>query len=307
MNYGTFDYEDLTCYAQVREYITDPENGTEILNETIGNIDLTPLGGSEVLDFGSLTFADEGRYGLYMQLPADPDDKPKNNEIRWGIAVDDTNPYCDPPIFDPPYPDGNNGWYVSPVTITINAYDPISNDVSSGVKEIRYSINHGPINVIEGYSVTFIVDEEDEIFIEYWAVDWVGNVESPKKSLLINIDLTKPDISINYEVVGGNKWQGWDLLFTADAFDWVSEIEHVEFYFNDELQDIVDAPGPYEWLYTYYGGFDVVVTAIAYDNAGHHNSDEIENPECKEISNKKSRTIRNNFNDKINFLFMKLR
>jgi len=39
-NYGTFPKEDLTCYAEIREYITDPENGTQVYTDQIGNIDL---------------------------------------------------------------------------------------------------------------------------------------------------------------------------------------------------------------------------------------------------------------------------
>ena len=152
-----------SCYADIKEYITDPENGTEVWTGEVGNIDLSPLGGYENIDFGSFIFEDEGRYGLFMQLPADPDDFDKNNEMKYGIAVDNTEPYCDyPPILDPPEPTGLEDWYVDDVVVTLNATDPWSNDVSSGVKEIRYIINGGPEQVINGKTGSFVLTEDGD-------------------------------------------------------------------------------------------------------------------------------------------------
>ena len=292
MNYGTFVYEDLTCYAQIREFISDPENGTELFNASIDNIDLDePLGGSEALDFGSFTFADEGRYGLFMQLPADPDDVIKNNEVKYGIGVDDTDPFCDyPPIFDPPEPTGLNDWYVDDVTITLNATDPWSHDVSSGVKEIRYTINGGAEQVIPGSTGSFVLSEDGEdILVEYWAVDWVGNVESPKNSFTINMDQTIPEIALKYEIVGGNPYQGWDFEFTATATDAMSGMERCEFYFNNELQETVPGSGPeYVWTLRYWPIPKAIFRATGYDFAGLLNSDEIIDPTTQAHSSPQS-------------------
>jgi hypothetical protein len=295
MNYGTFPKYDLSCYAEIKEFITDPYHGTQVYTDEINNIDLPiPLGGDEELEFEDFTFADEGRYQLFVNLPASPDDENKNNNDSIRIYVDDTEPESDyPPILDPPDPTGCNGWYVSDVTVTLNSTDPWSNSVSSGVKEIRYTINGGAELVIPGKTGSFALTEDGEdILIEYWAVDCVGNEESPKNFFTIDIDLTKPNVNLSYEVISGNKWQGWDFLFIAYPEDAMSGIDYVEFYFNYELQDIVDAPGPYEWLYTYYGGLDVVVTAIAYDKAGNFDSDEIINPSTSQNSFSKSKNIR---------------
>jgi hypothetical protein len=285
MNYGTFAYEDLVCYAQIREYITDPENGTEVWTGEIDNIDLTdPLGGSDDLDFGSFTFADEGRYGLFLQLPADPDDVTGNNEVKYGVAVDDTEPFCDyPPIFDPPAPTGENGWYVDDVTVTLNATDPWSSGVSSGVKEIRYTINGGAEQIISDKTGSFVLTEDgNDILVEYWAVDWVGNVESPKNSFTIDIDQTIPEIGLTYEIVGGNAYQGWDFEFTANAVDAMSGMVRVEFYFNNELQETVDGPGPdYVWTLRYWPIPRAIFRATGFDEAGLFNSDEIEDPETQ--------------------------
>jgi hypothetical protein len=282
-NYGTFVKEDLTCYAQIREYITDPENGTELYNESISNIDLTtPLGGERELNFPDFTFADEGRYGLFLQLPTEPDDEQKNNKMAWGVAVDDTRPESDyPAILDPPEPTGLEGWYVDDVTVTLNASDPWSNGVSSGVREIRYTINGGQEQVIEGSTGSFVITEDgNDILVEYWAVDCVGNVETPKNSFTIDMDQTVPDISLTYEVVGGNMYQGWDFEFTATATDDMSGMVRVEFFFNNELQEVVEGPGPeYVWTFRYWPIPKAIIRATGFDEAGLFASDEIEDPQ----------------------------
>ena len=289
MNYGTFPKEDLICYAEIWEYITDPENGTQLYSDEISNIDLTtPLGGSRNLQFADFTFADEGRYGLFLDFPSSPDDVEKNNAMAWGVAVDDTRPDCDyPPIYDPAVPNGEAGWYVDDVTITLNASDPMSNGVSSGVKEIRYTVNGGNEEVISGSTGSFILTQDgNDIAVEYWAVDWVGNVEATKNAFTIDIDQTVPDVDLIYEVLGWTPLEGWEFQFTATASDAMSGMNRVEFYFNNQLQETVNGTGPdYVWTLFYFPlPGKAIFTAVAYDNAGLFNSDDIINPEASSYS-----------------------
>jgi hypothetical protein len=275
-NYGTFPKENLTCYAEIWE--TD----NKVYDEQIDNIDLTiPLGGQKELNFPDFTFNKEGQYELYLELPAYPDNVEINNEKKLRIGVDNTEPVSDyPPILDPPNPDGCNGWYISDVTVTLNASDPWSNGVSSGVKEIRYTVNGGEELVIPGKTGSFVLTEDgNDILIEYWAVDWVGNVESPKNSFTIDIDQTVPEISLTYDVVGGNKWQGWKFQFTATATDKLSGMDRVEFYLNNELQYTIEGEGPeYKWQIRYNPLPNAIFRATAFDKAGLFNSDEINDP-----------------------------
>jgi hypothetical protein len=283
-NYGTFPKEDLSCYVEIWEYITDIENGTQVYTDQIDNIDLTePLGGQELLQFADFTFADEGRYGMYVDFPASPDDEDRNNKETWGVHVDDTEPESDyPPIFDPEDPTGEAGWYVDDVTVTLNASDPMSNFVSSGVREIRYKVNGGAEQVIEGSTGSFVITEDgDDIEIEYWAVDCVGNAENPTNKVYIDMDQTPPDVSLSYEVLGWSPMEGWEFQFTAIANDAMSSMNRVEFFFNNEIQETVTGEGPeYVWTLFYFPlPGNAIFRATAYDDAGLFESDEVINPE----------------------------
>ena len=277
-NNGTYPEYNLSCFAEIYEYITDPINGTLVYEDEIAGIDLDePYGGTNLLNFNSYTFANEGLYSLIVDLPLDIDDFPENNQRELIIGVDDTEPECDPPILDPSEPDGWNGWYVSCVNVTVSA-----SDEGSGVKEIRYTVLGGLEEIINGDNVTFMVCEDGENLIEYWAVDWVGNVESPKNFLTINIDRTPPEVGFTYEIIGGNPWQGWEVELTATAVDAVSGICRVEFYFNDELQETVDGSGPeYVWTLRYWPIPKAIFKVRVYDCAGNYAEDFINGSDIK--------------------------
>ncbi|UCF49608.1 MAG: hypothetical protein JSU91_07615, partial [Thermoplasmatales archaeon] len=295
MNYGTFPEKNLTCYAEIREYITDPYNGTQVYKDQIEGIDLSiPLGGSKVLQFEDFEFPEEGRYILFLNFQVFPDDIKQNNKKEWGVSVDDTKPKSQyPPILDPPEPDGNNGWYIDEIEVTLNATDPWSHGVSSGIKEIRYTIDNGEEQVISGNHGEFVISRDgNDRTVEYWAIDWVGNIEAEKNSFTIDMDQTKPDLSLSYEVTGGNPITGWKLTFKAQATDKTSGMDYVEFYFNDVLQETINGSGPtYEWAYTHYDDISVIITAIAYDIAGNFNSEEIEDPITRAFSKSKTNEI----------------
>ena len=269
INHGTFNELDLTCYAEIWEYITEPENGTLQYEDEVTDIDLdTPLGGTENLAFNDFTFADEGRYGLYLEMPTpDDDEDDKNNKVRWGVGVDDTEPESEHAL-DPPDATGLNGWYISDVEVALDAEDPLSNDVSSDVKEIKYKVGTGSWQTITGDSGTFVIhDDGDDIPIEYYAIDNVGNAESPHNIFTIDMDQTVPDIDLEYE------WEGtsapYNFIFTANATDAMSDMDYVEFYLNGELQDTVVGPGPtYVWSLLYVPIPNAIFRAIAYDMAG---------------------------------------
>ena len=184
-----------------------------------------------------------------------------------------------PPVtahtLDPPYPDGENGWYVSNVTVTLNATDD-----KSGVNVTYFRINNSEW---KKYDEPFILSEDgDDILIEYYSVDNAGNVENIK-SVTIDIDLTPPYIKLLYEIVGGNRIIGWSIEFTVIAYDNTSGVcGRVEFYFNNELQETVDGTGPeYVWTLRYWPIPKAVFRAITCNGAGLYGSDEVIDPKSR--------------------------
>jgi hypothetical protein len=156
--------------------------------------------------------------------------------------LDDTTPPVTTISFYPPEPDGENGWYISDVTVTLNATDD-----DSGVNTTYYRVDEG---IWYNYSGSFIlVGDGEDILIEFYSVDNAGNQEEIK-SVVIDIDQTKPTIILEYELTGGDPVHGWELTFTATACDDTSDMDKVEFYVNNKLKETVNGSGPtYIWVY----------------------------------------------------------
>jgi hypothetical protein len=168
-----------------------------------------------------------------------------------------------PPVttisFDPPEPDGENGWYVSNVTVTLNATD------YDGVNATYYRINCGEWN---NYSSPFIISEDgDDIHIEFYSVDNAGK-EEDVKSAWIDIDKTPPNVTVELEVkrIG---WRKWLIIITITSHENTSGMDRVEFFLNGGLQSVVSGSGPsYSWSWVMYGDMPFEIKVIIYDVAG---------------------------------------
>jgi len=141
-------------------------------------------------------------------------------------------------LFDPLYPDGDNDWYVSNVTVTLNASD------NTGVIATYYRINGGEWQI---YESSFIISKEGSNIIEYYSVDYVGNIEEVK-SAEIKMDQTPPTVELKRESIVNET--GVKVIFSAYCDDVTSGLKGVEFYMNDELQ-IYDEDEPYEWIFEF--------------------------------------------------------
>jgi hypothetical protein len=281
-NNGTFPEYGLTCYVEIWEYITDPINGSLLYEDNITDIDLEePMGGTETLNFKDFTFAYEGIYCLYVDLPLEIDDFPDNNQKELVIGVDDTKPISWIEEMDPPEPDGENGWYVSDINITICAKDP---DLAPGIpgSGVCGFVVNGQFYPEDCVTIIIGEDDGDDKRVEYWAVDCVGNQES-SHIIVIDMDQTPPTIDLTYEVISGNPIQGWVLEFTATCSDATSGMDRVEFYINDVLQDTSYGGPTYSWSFQTHGGVNITIKVVAYDIAGNNATKIIENP--KPISN----------------------
>jgi hypothetical protein len=269
-NLGTYGETGLNCTAMIMEYITDP-NGTEVYNDSDYPISVGPLGGTHTSSFDPYNFAVQGGYGLFVECELGTDIDLNNNADELGIGIDNTEPTSTHTL-DPPDPTGDGTWYVSDSTVTLEANDG-TEEWQSGVDEITYTINGGPP---ETYTAPFVMDTDGEdIEVEYWAVDNVGNEETPHNTFEIDMDQTDPNVVISYEIVGGNPTNGWDMLFNVTATDATSTMDRVIFYLNNVEQEVVPGEGPiFQWSFTYHGGLVITVKAEGYDDAGNMADDE---------------------------------
>ncbi len=270
-NVGTFPEEDMTCYAEMYEYITNCTSGTLVYEDNVTDIDiLEPLGGEETLTFDDYNFAVEGGYLLKLNLTDDDDDDLDNNYYTWTIGCDGTPPTSSHEIY-PPEPDGENGWYVSDIEVTICAIDPsIGCDTpGSGVKEIIVSINGDAWETYGGDCITIIIDEDgDDINIAYYSIDNVGNEESIK-SFTIDMDQTKPNINVIWDAY--KKGLNWYVRFSCEATDAISGMDRVEMYINDDLHEVNDNPDGkiYDFIIKWLDEFNTSnFKFVAFDKAG---------------------------------------
>ena len=286
-NLGTFPELDLTCSAEIYEYITSCENGTLVYQDMISDIDLDePLGGTESLIYADYDFAIEGIYELILNLADDNDDNPKNNVRSLLIGVDDTPPDSSHAL-NPEIPDGDNGWYVNDVEVTLTAEDPSigCEQPGSGIREVKYKIGDGGWQTLPGEEGTFILDvtdDADDLLIQYYAIDYIGNTESTN-SFTIDMDQTVPVISeARWDAFQDPPLSGhWYVTFTCDAEDATSKMDRAEFFINDGLHEIVKGIGPnytfvIEWseafrLHTFwFYHYDVAGNMIADDIQGNN-------------------------------------
>jgi hypothetical protein len=173
-----------------------------------------------------------------------------------------TIPFNTPPVttisFDPPEPDGENGWYVSNVTATLNATD------DEGVWITYYRINSGNWKI---YDSPFILSEDgSDILIEYYSIDY-DEKEENVKSTIIDIDKTSPNMTVEWDVEKLGEGE-WEVTFHIEITDGTSGSEGLEIYLNDALQAVLDGPGPFNWRSIILGGVPLSFKFVASDIAG---------------------------------------
>jgi len=180
----------------------------------------------------------------------------------------------------PSSPDGENGWYLTDMTISLDATDsPLNN--GAGVDRIRYKINSGAWNYINAPAGNFWVTTEGENTVQYYAVDKLGFTEDIH-SITIKIDPEPPTVT-NLEVrnQNGNLVENGGIVsgtvtVLAEVTDNV-DVAKVEFYIDNELKD-TDNSSPYQYNWDtsgYQDGQSYTITAKAYDQAGNMAEDTI--------------------------------
>jgi hypothetical protein len=174
---------------------------------------------------------------------------------------------------------GNNGWYTSPVTITLTCGD---NGSGCGPSSSHYRIGDGPWQ--DGNS--FSVDVEGTAVFSYYSLDFAGNMEGVRTSTA-KIDRTPPSSYAYSDGYSSSpsftvRWDGSDAISGIDTFDvqyrvgtggpwldWVlastqksklySGVAGKVFYFRTRAKDKAGNVEPYSAVADTYVSVDLLV------------------------------------------------
>lgn len=165
-------------------------------------------------------FSDEGSYTATVSA----EDRAGNSaSSSVSFIIDMTPPETTITLSGTP---GENDWWKSDVTAYLNATDPESGGVASGIDKTFYRINGG--SWVE-YDGSLNIMSEGTNLIEYYSTDEAGNTESTK-STEVRIDKTKPDAWLNFTgTIGGDGWYISTVNAAADGTDTVSGISYFEY------------------------------------------------------------------------------
>src|SRR5207249_2629348 len=115
---------------------------------------------------------------------------------------------------------GANGWFVSNVTVVLNA-----TDATSGVASISYKIDTG---AWLAYAGPFLLGEGRH-HVEYYATDVAGIVET-LHTLDVSIDITAPTVVASVSgTLGANGWYVSDVAVSLNGSDATSGLASLSY------------------------------------------------------------------------------
>jgi parallel beta-helix repeat protein len=168
------------------------------------------------------------------------------NQDRYPLmepTINDSIPPVTTILITPVNPNGDNGYYKTPVNVTLNA-----TDVGFGVNTIYYRIEEGDWKNHSGDTCTFMVDYDCLIdgLIEYYSVDYFGNEEAIQ-SVRIYMDQVPPEGDVEWDAYREGRL--WYVDLTCTIEDLCSGVDRVEFFINDGLHEIIKGGGP-DYVFT---------------------------------------------------------
>ena len=158
----------------------------------------------------SITVFADGTHPVYTRIS---DMAGNTAASAMTVRVDSTAPVAG---FSIPSPDGKNGWYVIPVTVT-----PAGSDATSGIALQQVSLDNDSWDP----SVTLSTDGVYTVYSR--AADNAGN-PSAVISRTVSLDTTPPEVSLALPLTGSG-WYTSQPTITTAASDATSGVEAVEY------------------------------------------------------------------------------
>jgi len=136
----------------------------------------------------------------------------------------------------PVTPDGQNGWYVTNATVSLNAIDNCS-----GVATTEYSKDGG--QTWQTYGGSFAIDTEGITTILYRSTDRASNTETTK-SITLKIDTTAPVVTLSAtpSVIWPANSQTVNVTIDGNGTDSVSGLASVSYVVTDEYGTPLNLP-----------------------------------------------------------------
>jgi uncharacterized lipoprotein YddW (UPF0748 family) len=139
-------------------------------------------------------------------------------------------------IVAPAIPNGQNGWYITHPTVTLNA-----SDNCSGVTTTEYSTDGG--QNWQTYSGSFVISSEGTTTVLYRATDRAGNTETPK-SIILKVDTGAPVLTLSATpaVIWPANNQIVNVAIDGTGTDSVSGLASVSYDITDEYGAPINLP-----------------------------------------------------------------
>jgi len=171
----------------------------------------------------------------------------------------DTQPPNTTTTLTPITPDGDNSYYITPVTIQLNL-----SDTHSGVNSTFYRINNDEWHKLTT-TQSFTISQDGNYQIEYYSTDHANNIENIQ-ILSFKIDVTTPQISIT-NITADTETKTIMVTWTTTSTD----IESYTVKIDDTDWVNVGITNPYTNSYTFtnIGSGGHIVYVKATDYAGH--------------------------------------
>ncbi|QJD82018.1 OmpL47-type beta-barrel domain-containing protein [Cohnella herbarum] len=219
------DAENASFYAEkVQPLITQGQtNGSLIPN-------LDTLSGAEIDQL--YTHIDS-----WFELSRDVEDNRSEDIVNKLFDEDDDQPPVTEISLNPAHPNGTGGWYVSEVTVDLQATAVANETVST-----EYRLNGGNWTV---YGGPFAISADGVHTLEYRSADSSGNVEQAKQEV-ISIDRTSPTALVVYSETAPNQDRVTATMTPSEAVTITNNggADGYEFLFNGSFNfEFVDVAG----------------------------------------------------------------
>jgi len=207
---------------------------------------------------GSFKVADSGEHVIRFYAT----DRMSNEEVpqEIGVKVDATPPST---VILLEGVKGQGNWYLSSITVIINATDN-----ESGVASTWYSIDAG--SAMPWASLIVITSEGYHNIVAY-SIDMVGNTGAISLAQ-VSIDTQRPELTINE--ANGTVFNSLPAKITWDASDSMSGLDHIEVSVDGGSFTRLPAARK-QYSFSSLSDGNHVATVLAFDKAGHMTTKEI--------------------------------